>query len=244
MPVLRVSNLRVRYGQKVAVDGISFRIAPGEIYGLLGPNGAGKTSTIKAAVNLVEYSGEIDLMGMGRPRGNLLNNVGTVLETPAVLEALTVKEFLELVASIRGVDGRRIDALVQAFELNEYLGAYISTLSQGNKQKVAIVSALMHRPKLLILDEPFNALDVKSARILKDVVQNHRRDGGAVLFSTHVMEIAERMCDRIGILNEGKLVMEGTTKSILEQARAGSLEEAFLRAIHAEEEVKEIAEAL
>jgi ABC-2 type transport system ATP-binding protein len=244
VPVLRVSNLRVMYGQKVAVDGISFRIAPGEIYGLLGPNGAGKTSTIKAAVNLVEYSGEIDLMGMGRPRGNLLNNVGAVLETPAVLEALTVKEFLELVASIRGVDGRRIDALVQAFELNEYLGAYISTLSQGNKQKVAIVSALMHRPKLLILDEPFNALDVKSARILKDVVQNHRRDGGAVLFSTHVMEIAERMCDRIGILNEGKLVMEGTTKSILEQARAGSLEEAFLRAIHAEEEVKEIAEAL
>ncbi|MGC9192187.1 MAG: ABC transporter ATP-binding protein [Conexivisphaera sp.] len=243
-PVLRVSNLRVRYGQKVAVDGISFQIMPGEIYGLLGPNGAGKSSTIKAIVNLVEYEGEVDLLGMGRPRGKLLNEVGAVLETPAVLESLTVKEFLELVASIRGVGGDRIDALVQAFGLNEYLGAYIATLSQGNRQKVAIASALMHRPKLLILDEPFNALDVKSARILKEVIQNHRRDGGAVLFSTHVMEIAERICDRIGILNEGKLIMEGTTKSILEQARAGSLEEAFLRAIHAEEEIRELAEAL
>ncbi|MGC9189920.1 MAG: ATP-binding cassette domain-containing protein, partial [Conexivisphaera sp.] len=114
-PVLRVSNLRVRYGQKVAVDGISFQIMPGEIYGLLGPNGAGKSSTIKAIVNLVEYEGEVDLLGMGRPRGKLLNEVGAVLETPAVLESLTVKEFLELVASIRGVGGDRIDALVQAF---------------------------------------------------------------------------------------------------------------------------------
>jgi ABC-2 type transport system ATP-binding protein len=244
VPVLRVSNLRVRYGNKVAVDGISFQVQPGEVYGLLGPNGAGKTSTIKAVVNLVDYEGEVDLMGMGRPRGELLNHVGAVLETPALLEALTVKEFLELVASVRGVDGRRIEALVQAFGLSEHLGSYIATLSQGNKQRVAIVSALMHRPRLLVLDEPFNALDVKSARILKEVIQNHRREGGAVLFSTHVMEIAERICDRIGILNEGRLVMEGTTRSIIEQARAGSLEEAFLRAIHAEEEVREIAEAL
>ncbi len=243
-PILRVSNLRIRYGQKVAVDGISFQVMPGEVYGLLGPNGAGKTSTIKAVVNLVEYEGEIDLLGNGRPRGKLLNEIGAVMESPAVLEALTVKEFLELVASIRGVEGDRLDALVRAFDLEEYLGTYIATLSQGNKQKVAIVSALMHRPKLLILDEPFNALDVKSARILKEVIQNHRRDGGGVLFSTHVMEIAEKVCDRVGILDKGRLIMEGTTRSIMEQARAGSLEEAFLRAIHAEEEIKELAEAL
>ncbi len=243
-PILRVSGLRVRYGRKVAVDGVSFEIMPGEVYGLLGPNGAGKTSTIKAILNLVDYEGEVDLLGMGRPRGKLLNEIGAVLESPAVLESLTVKEFLELVASIRGVGADRLDALVHAFDLGEYLGSYIATLSQGNKQKVAIVSALMHRPRLLVLDEPFNALDVKSARILKDVIQAHRKDGGAVLFSTHVMEVAERICDRIGILNEGRMLMEGATRSIMEQLHAGSLEEAFLRAIHAEEEIKGLVEAL
>ncbi len=243
--VLAVSNLVVKYGEKVAVSGLSFTIGPGEIYGLLGPNGAGKTSTIRAILGLVNFTGDVDLLGQGRPRGTLLNMIGAVLETPALLETLTVKEFLELVASVRRFnDVKRIEALVHAFELEQYMGTYIASLSQGNKQKVAIVSALMHRPKLLILDEPFNALDVKSARVFKEIIANHKRDGGAVLFSTHIMEIAEKLCDRIGIIDRGKMVVEGTTAQIMEQVHAGSLEDAFLKAIHAEEEIKELTEAL
>lgn len=245
MHVLSVKNLLVKYGEKIAVNGLSFEIEPGEVYGLLGPNGAGKTSTIKAILGLVNYSGDVDLMGMGRPRGQLLNMIGAVLETPALLESLTVKEFLELVASVRKVsDLKRIEALLHAFELEQYLNAYIASLSQGNKQKVAIVSALIHRPKLLILDEPFNALDVKAARVFKEIIFNHKREGGAVLFSTHIMEIAEKLCDRIGIINRGQMVIEGTTPQIMQQVNAGSLEDAFLKAIHAEEEIKELTEAL
>ncbi len=243
--VLSVQGLKVRYGDKVAVNGISFMIREGEVFGLLGPNGAGKTSTIKAILNLVPYEGTVDLLGMGRPRKSLLNQIGAVMETPAVLDALKVREFLELVASIRGVnDTSRIDHLVDAFGLREFLDSYILSLSQGNKQKVAIISAIIHRPKLLILDEPFNALDVKSARIFKEIIQNHKREGGAVLFSTHIMEIAEKTCDRIMIIDKGSEVISGETHEIMSKLNAGSLEEAFLKAIHAEDEIRELTEAL
>jgi len=245
IPVLSVSHLRISYDQKVAVNDVSFQVNEGEVFGLLGPNGAGKTSTIRAILNLVEYSGDVDLLGKGRPSGQLLNEIGAVLESPALLDSLTVKEFLELVASVRGVtDTHRLDLLVDAFDLRQYLGTYILSLSQGNKQKVAIVSALLHRPKLLLLDEPLNALDVKSARIFKEVISNHKREGGAVLFSTHVMEIAEKVCDRVAIINEGVLVQVGRTSNVINELHAGSLEEAFLKAIHAEEEVKEVADSL
>ncbi len=243
--VLKVDRLVVKYGDKVAVNGLSFIINEGEVFGLLGPNGAGKTSTIRAIMNIVDYQGSIDLLGKGRPKGELMNNIGAVMESPALLESLTVKEFLELVASLRNVnDTQRLDHLIDAFELRQYLGNYIMNLSQGNKQKVSIVAAIMHRPKLLILDEPFNALDVKSARIFKEIIQNHKKEGGAVLFSTHIMEIAEKICDRITIIDKGSEVTSGPTQEILEKLHAGSLEEAFLKAIHAEEQIKELTEAL
>lgn len=243
--VLKVDKLVVKYGDKIAVNGLSFIINEGEVFGLLGPNGAGKTSTIRAIMNMVDYQGSIDLLGKGRPKGDLMNSIGAVMESPAVLESLTVKEFLELVVSLRKVnDVQRLEHLIDAFELRQYLGNYIMNLSQGNKQKVAIVAAIVHRPKLLILDEPFNALDVKSARIFKEIIQNHKKEGGAVLFSTHIMEIAEKICDRITIIDKGSEVTSGPTKEILEKLHAGSLEEAFLKAIHAEEEIKELTEAL
>ncbi len=243
--VLKVENLKVKYGEKVAVNNLSFAINEGEVFGLLGPNGAGKTSTIRAILNLVDYEGKIDVLGKGKPKGELMNNIGAVMESPALLESLTVKEFLELVLSLRKVrETDRLNLLIDAFELRQYLGNYILNLSQGNKQKVAIIAAIVHKPKLLILDEPFNALDVKSARIFKEIIQNHKKEGGAVLFSTHIMEIAEKICDRIMIIDKGSEVTSGPTKEVLEKLHAGSLEEAFLKAIHAEEEIKELTEAL
>ncbi len=243
--ILKVHNLTVKYAEKVAVNGLSFNIDGGEIYGLLGPNGAGKTSTIKAILGLVKYTGEIDILGLGPPSSKVMNNIGVVMENPALLEALTPREFLEFAGSVRGsFDQKRVDALIDAFELREYMDMPMASLSAGNKQKVAVVSALMHRPKMLLLDEPFNALDVKSVRILKELIQRHVDEGGAVLFSTHIMEVAEKICTRIGIISAGRIMVEGTLNEIEKQANAGNLEDAFLKTIHADEQIKSLLEGL
>lgn len=242
---LMVKDLVVKYGDKVAVKGISFMVNNGEVYCLLGPNGAGKTSTIKAILGLVEYSGLVNILGLGSPSPAVMNKVGVVMENPAVLEALTVKEFIEFLGSVRGIfNTRRIETLIDAFELRDYMNTPIAALSAGNKQKVAIIAALMHEPRLLLLDEPFNFLDVKSVKVFKEIMQRHIESGGSILFSTHIMEIAEKVCNRIGILNEGSLIIEGTLDEIKEKVQAGTLEDAFLKAIHADEEIREILKGL
>ncbi|MEM0123502.1 MAG: ABC transporter ATP-binding protein [Conexivisphaerales archaeon] len=243
--VLEVTKLTVRYAERIAVNELSFSVKGGEIYGLLGPNGAGKSSTIKSVLGLVKYTGEIDILEMGPPSSRVMNSIGVVMETPALLEALTPREFFEFAGSVRGsFDQKRVEALVDAFELTEYMDMPTASLSAGNKQKVAVVSAMMHRPKLLLLDEPFNALDVKSVRIMKGLIQKHVDEGGAVLFSTHIMEVAEKICTRIGIINAGKIMAEGTLQEIEEQANAGNLEDAFLKTIHADEQIKSLLEGL
>ena len=128
--------------------------------------------------------------------------------------------------------------------MRDYLDTPIAALSAGNRQKVAIVAALLHEPRLLLLDEPFNFLDTKSVRVFKEVMRRHVESGGSILFSTHIMEVAERVCDRVGILNEGVLITEGTIDEIKEGVKAGTLEDAFLKAIHADEEIRAILEGL
>ncbi len=138
-----------------------------------------------------------------------------------------------------------MEALVRALGLEEFLDRPIISLSAGNRQKVAIVAALMHRPRLLLMDEPFNYLDAKSVRVVKELMQRHLESNGSILFTTHVMEVAERVCTRIGIMNAGKLVMEGGTPTeIMSAVNAGTLEDAFLRAIRAEDEIKGLLEGL
>lgn len=244
---MEVRNLVVRYGRKVAVNGLSFRVNKGEIYCLLGPNGAGKTSTIKAIAGLVKYSGSIDILGMGPPSSRVMNSIGVVLETPLILETLTPAEFIEFVASVRGkglVDMKLVETLINAFELSTYMNTPMAALSMGNRQKMAIIAAFMHRPRLVLLDEPLNFLDVKSARVVKELIQRHVKDGGSILFSTHIIEIAEKVCDRIGIINDGVLVIEGNVEEIEDKVNAGSLEEALLKAVHADEEIRHIVEVL
>ncbi len=220
---MRIEKLTVKYGSKVAVDGLSTCVRQGETYCLLGPNGgAGKTTTIKAVLGLVRYEGVIDILGMGPPRPEIMNHVGAVLETPLVLETLSPRDFLEFVGSVRGVrDSRYVEALVRALGLEEFIDRPIMTLSAGNRQKVVIAAALMHRPRLLLMDEPFNYLDAKSVRVIKELMQRHLESGGSILFTTHIMEVAERVCMRIGIMSMGKLVIEGTPTEIINAANAG-----------------------
>ncbi|MDP7975993.1 MAG: ABC transporter ATP-binding protein [Thermoprotei archaeon] len=243
---LEVNSLVVKYGEKVAVDHLSFSVKPGEIYGLLGPNGAGKSSTIKAILGLVPaQEGTIRVMGKQAPSKEVMNYIGAVLESPAIFDVLTPLEFFEFVASVRRVnDPSRLNGLVEAFELRQYLKTPIASLSMGNKQKVAVIAAMLHRPKLLLLDEPFNGLDVKSVRIFKELLKMHVEGGGSVIFSTHIMDVAEKICTRVGIINEGKMVAEGTVEELRNQVKAASLEDVFLKATEEEEEVKSLINAL
>ncbi len=244
--MLRVNDLTVRYGDKVAVSSISFQVKEGEIFGLLGPNGAGKSSTIKAIVGLVPFEGETRLFDR-EIDVRAKNSIGYVPEEFMLLESLTPKEFFEFIASVRRIKNvnDRLEKLVRAFGITNYFETPIASLSMGTKQKVSIIAALLHSPPLLILDEPLNGLDAKSSRILKEIMARHVEKGGAVLFSTHIMEIAEKLCDRIAVISGGRIVAEGTIDELREIALAdGGLEEIFLKLTGQMEEIDEVLRVL
>jgi ABC-2 type transport system ATP-binding protein len=236
---LSLEGLSVAYGERPAVQHLSLTVQSGEIYGLLGSNGAGKTSTIKAIVGLLRpVAGEIRVFGLDALRETLQvkARIGYVPETSMLYEALTPREFLEFVASVRRMDAtiatRRMHSYAEAFRLEAELEEPIATLSNGTRQKVLIIAALLHAPPLLVLDEPLNSLDPRSVRIMKDVLLRYVSSSGhGVLFSTHTMEVAEQLCQRVGILDRGVLRGEGTLAALRERVAAGdaSLEEVFLR---------------
>ncbi len=247
-----IEGLVVKYGNFVAVDNLSFNVRSGEIYGLLGPNGAGKTSTLKVMVGILEPSaGKIEVFSM--PLSDEVaakSSIGYVAEEVVLLESLSPREFFEFIASIRRLKAStanvRLGRLVSAFELTQYFDTPIAALSMGNKQKVAIIAALLHEPRLLILDEPLIGLDARSSKILKELVNFHAKKGGAVIFSTHIMEVAEKLCTRVGIINKGKIVGEGTVDDLrkLFQSAEGSLEDIFLKVTEQEAGMQEIIRAL
>jgi len=246
-----VENLVVNYGSLVAVDGLSFKVKRGEIYGLLGPNGAGKSSTLKVLAGILEPNyGKVEIFGKSISEEIEVKRLtGYVPEETILLDSLTPREFFEFVASIRGLDEKvnsRLSKIVAAFRLNEYFDTPIATLSMGTKRKVAVIAAFLHEPPLLILDEPLIGLDAFSSRILKELIANHVRKGGAVIFSTHIMEIAEKVCHRVGIINRGKLVSEGSVDELrnLIKSAEGSLEDIFLKVTEQEEGIREIIRAL
>ena len=243
--MLSVNALSVRYGSFTAVRNISFQVRDGEIFGILGPNGAGKSSTLKAIMGLVEHEGSILLNG--RKIGvREKNEIGYVPEESMLIESLTPMEFFEFIKSIRGVrDDDLFARLIYGFGIENHVTKPIAALSMGTKQKVQIIAALMHNPKLLIMDEPLNGLDAKSTKILKEILQIHVKKGGSVLFSTHIMEIAEELCDRIAVINNGEIIAEGTIEELREFAKSeGSLEDIFLKLTGEEEYVRGIVNAL
>jgi ABC-2 type transport system ATP-binding protein len=240
--LLTVRNLVVKYGSFVAVNSLNFSVDK-EVYCLLGPNGAGKSSTLKAIMNMVPFEGHIEILGIDNKEKIVKNYIGYVPEQPALYEYMTPAEIISFVASLRGIrDLNRISALIRAFSLEQYMNTPIASLSMGNKQKVSILLSLIHEPKLLILDEPFNALDILPVKVLKELIQTHVKNGGGVLFSTHIMEVAEKICNRIGIMNRGVMVMETTAEGIREAGK--SLEDIFLSVTGLDEEVKDILKGL
>lgn len=249
---VHVEGLVVNYGTFTAVDNLSFKVRTGEIYGLLGPNGAGKTTTLRVLVGTLEpKAGKIEIFNTPlSDEVTAKSHIGYVPEEVVLLDSLTPREFLEFVASIRNIDKNTInlkmDKLTLAFQLTQYFDTPIAALSMGNKQKVAIIAALMHEPQLLILDEPLIGLDARSSKILKELINFQAKKGGAVIFSTHIMEIAEKLCTRVGIINKGKIVGEGTVEDLrkLVKSAEGSLEDIFLKVTEQEAGMQEIVKAL
>lgn len=251
--VLLIKNLKKYFGDVRAVDNISLSVRPGEIYGLLGPNGAGKTTTVKNILGLLESDeGQIKVLGMDPLKNSreIKSAIGYVSEEPLIYKSLSPKEMFEFIASIRKLEpketnGKIID-LLDSLEAKQYYNAPIVSLSKGNKQKIQIIAALMHDPELLILDEPLAGLDARSSRIFKDILKIHTSNGGGILLSTHQMDTAENLCDRIGILNHGKLVAEGTLEELraIVEEQGASLEDIFLKLTEQDESVKKILEKL
>lgn len=237
-PLVEVSGVSVRFGSFLALNNLSLQVMPGEVFGLLGPNGAGKTTTIKVLMGLVAASlGNVKVCGFNpllEPVA-VKSRIGYVAENSIVYESLSARDFFEFVASMRKIDSvsanRVVSRLAEVFDLAQYFDSPIATLSMGLKQKVALIAAFIHQPPVLLLDEPLNGLDAKSSRVVKDLMSLHVQRGGAVLFSTHIMEIAEQLCTRIGIIDHGKLVAVGTLDQLRSktEGKDSSLEDVFLK---------------
>jgi len=250
---LQVDGVSKAFGSVQALSGVSFSVAAGEIVGLLGPNGAGKSTTMRAFLGLIQADGgQIRLFGRNideDPEGTKRIS-GYVPESPALYEFLTGAEYLDFVADMYGLDpatrAERIGQYLTGFELAGHENSLISGYSQGMKQKVALIAALSHRPKLLILDEPLNGLDPRAARITKDLLRNlAAHDGVAILFSTHVLEIAQAICDRIVILHRGHVLAQGTVAALRDRAGLAGrdLEEVFL-ALTGTGDLRDVVDAL
>ena len=230
--MLRIEHLTKTYGDKKAVDNLTLHIAPGEIYGFIGHNGAGKTTTIKAACGILQFDeGDICIDGVSIKDDPLAckQRLAYIPDTPDLYEYMKGIQFLNFTADIFGVSAderqQRIKKYADLFELTDSLGDNISSYSHGMKQKLAIISALIHNPKLIIMDEPFVGLDPKAAHLLKEQMREMCNQGAAIFFSTHVLEVAEKLCDKVAIIKGGKLIKSGTMDEVQGDA---SLEDAFL----------------
>ncbi len=233
--MIETTDLTKRFGNFTAVKNLNLRVKRGEIYGFLGPNGAGKTTTIKILNCLLNpSSGSARIAGFDIRKDVLKVKTitGYLPETPFLYERLTGKEFLDFVAELYGVDDarkeRKVNNLLRMFTLTEKADSLIQGYSHGMRQKIGIAAALIHDPKVLFLDEPTIGLDPKSARMVKDILRELVNRGSTVFMSTHVLEIAEKMCDEVGIVNHGTLIASGSIETLRKSEQGDSLEDIFL----------------
>ncbi|MBQ8308423.1 MAG: ABC transporter ATP-binding protein [Clostridia bacterium] len=230
--MLRIEHLSKSYGTKKAVDNVSLHIQKGEIYGFIGHNGAGKTTTLKACCGILGFEeGEIYVNGLSVKEDPIecKAQIAYIPDNPDLYTFMTGVQYLHFVADIYKVDSatrkERIRKYADAFELTESLALPIGAYSHGMKQKLAIIAALVHAPKLIIMDEPFVGLDPKAAHAVKGIMRELCKEGAAIFFSTHVLEVAEKLCDKVAIIKDGKLVRSGTMDEVKGEE---SLESVFL----------------
>ena len=230
--MLTIQHLTKRYGEKKAVDDLSLHIAPGEIYGFIGHNGAGKTTTLKSVVGILQFDeGEITIDGHSVKADPLTckRELAYIPDNPDLYDFMTGIKYLNFVADIFGVGAAerqaRIRRYADAFELTDDLAQPIAAYSHGMKQKLAIIAAWLHQPRLIIMDEPFVGLDPKASHLLKGMMREVCDNGGAIFFSTHVLEVAEKLCDKVAIIKNGRLIRSGTMEEVKGDA---SLEQVFL----------------
>jgi ABC-2 type transport system ATP-binding protein len=236
--LIRLIQLTKRYGKFTAVDNIDLVVPSGELFGFLGPNGAGKTTTFRMIAGILRpTSGTVEIGGVDISRSPLeaKSRLGFIPDRPFVYDKLTGGEFLRFAAALYGQQGaaveRRIDELLDLFELTRWKDELTESYSHGMRQKLIISGALVHRPEVIVVDEPMVGLDPKSARLLKDLFRQFVARGGTVLMSTHTLEVAETMCDRIAIIHGGKIVAHGTMAEVQEQTASEDLglEDLFLK---------------
>lgn len=230
--MLNIQHFTKTYGEKKAVDDLSLHIAPGEIYGFIGHNGAGKTTTLKAAVGILQFdAGEITIGGHSIQTEPLACKrlLAYIPDNPDLYDFMSGIQYLNFIADVFGIPAAerwaRIEPYADAFELTGDLGQPISAYSHGMKQKLAIIAAWIHDPKLIIMDEPFVGLDPKAAHLLKGMMRELCDVGGAIFFSTHVLEVAEKLCDKVAIIKGGQLIRSGTMEEVKGD---DSLEDVFL----------------
>ena len=230
--MLKIEHLTKTYGEKRAVDDLSLHIRPGEIYGFIGHNGAGKTTTLKAVVGILQFdAGEITIDGKSSKNEPLAckREIAYIPDNPDLYDFMSGIKYLNFIADIFGVSAAdrqvRIRDYAARFELTEALAQPIAAYSHGMKQKLAIIAAWLHQPKLIIMDEPFVGLDPKAAHLLKGMMRELCGRGGAIFFSTHVLEVAEKLCDKVAIIKSGRLIRSGTMEEVKGD---DSLEQVFL----------------
>lgn len=241
MSGIEVQNLVKSYKKVPVLKGLTFKVDYGEIYGLLGPNGAGKTTTLKSIVGLVKPDdGRIKVCGfdVATQRIQALACVGYVPELTVGFDYLTVGEFLEFVASLRGLNWEdvegEVERLTSVFGLESYMDEFMGRLSRGNVQKALVVGAMMHKPRVLVMDEPTSGMDPESQKTFREEIVRLASQGSAVLLSSHILSTVERLCTRVGILSKGQLIAEGSIDEIRGKATTGSnatLEDVFLELI-------------
>jgi ABC-2 type transport system ATP-binding protein len=235
---VELKNVLKRYNELIAVNNISLAIKPGEIFGLLGPNGSGKSTTMKMLLGLVQpEAGSVHVLGLNVKDDSVAvkNLVGYAPESPHLYEFLTGIEFLDFIGDIYGMQPEekqtRINEYLKALQLEGREGDMISSYSEGMKQKIALIAAFLHKPQLLILDEPLNGLDPRSARIVKDLLNKLKLQGVTTIMSTHILEIAQAVCDRIGIMYQGNVLALGNMEELQQMAKlpGSGLEDVFLK---------------